>query len=138
YRLLQAVRDEDDWENWILFNLRGIEETAIQTISLVEKIRSLMTDFKNGLRSDLPKLYSQDLLNNLFRHPYTKIEFLETELGVGRKTAAQYIQELTDHGYLTMHKIGRSNFYLNEPLFDLFANAHQVVLNGDEQRIESI
>ena len=137
YRLLQSVRDTNDWENWILFNLRGIEETAIQTISLIEKMRSLMGNFKNGLRSDLPKLYSQDLLNNLFRHPYTKIEFLENELGVGRKTAAKYLKELTDLGYLTMHKIGRSNFYLNEPLFELFVNAYQVLPDSNTPHIES-
>lgn len=78
YRLLQNVRDEGDWENWILFMLRGIEETSVQTISLIENMRSMMADYKKRLRNDLPKLYSQDLLNNLFRHPYTKIEFVET------------------------------------------------------------
>jgi Fic family protein len=123
YRLLQTVRDTNDWESWIVFILRGVEQTASETIFLVEQIRSMMTKFKQGLRKDLPKLYSQDLLNNLFRHPYTKIEFVEDELRVSRKTASQYLKQLVENGYLKLLKIGRSNFYLNEPLFNLFVGA---------------
>jgi Fic family protein len=124
YRLLQAVRDTDDWESWVIFMLRGVEETAVQTIYLIEQIREMMADYKQRLRRELPKLYSQDLLNNLFRHPYTKIEFVEKELGVTRQTASLYLKQLVDRGYLRLLKIGRSNFYLNKPLFDLFVNAH--------------
>lgn len=139
YRLLQAVRDTGDWESWILFVLQGIEETAVQTISLIEQMREIMTDYKRRLRIDLPKLYSQDLLNNLFRHPYTKIEFVQNEIGVTRKTASQYLKQLVKNDYLKLVKIGTSNFYLNEPLFDLFINAHHGKINGDDEpQIESI
>lgn len=137
YRLLQTVRDYNDWENWVLFMLRGIEETAIQTISLIEQMRIMMTDYKHRLRNDLPKLYSQDLLNNLFRHPYTKIEFVQNELNVTRKTASLYLKQLVDKGYLKLLKIGTSNFYLNEPLFDLFINAHHNYID-DVPPIESV
>lgn len=139
YRLLQIVRDEGDWEGWILFMLEGIEENAVQTIRLLEQMRNMMTDYKRRLRMDLPKLYSQDLLNNLFRHPYTKIEFVENELGVTRQTASKYLAQLVDGGYLKLLKIGKSNFYLNEPLFDLFINAHHGEPSTDEVAlIESI
>jgi Fic family protein len=139
YRLLQAVRDAGDWEGWILFVLQGIEQTAVQTISLIEQMREMMTDYKRRLRVDLPKLYSQDLLNNLFRHPYTKIEFMQNELGVTRKTASQYLKQLVSNDYLKLVKIGTSNFYLNEPLFDLFVNAHHGKANADDAPlIESI
>ncbi|MDQ4121737.1 MAG: Fic family protein [Acidobacteriota bacterium] len=139
YRLLQAVRDDDNWESWILFMLQGVEETAVQTISLIEQMREMMADYKRRLRADLPKIYSQDLLNNLFRHPYTKIEFLQNELGVSRKTASQYLKQLVDGGYLQLIKIGTSNFYLNEPLFSLFINAHHgVAETGEAPLIESI
>ncbi|MGI9055414.1 MAG: Fic family protein, partial [Pyrinomonadaceae bacterium] len=94
---------------------------------------------KRGLRIDLPKLYSQDLLNNLFRHPYTKIEFVENELRVSRQTASKYLSQLVDYKYLKLLKIGKSNFYLNEPLFDLFVNAHHGKANDDDAPlIESI
>jgi Fic family protein len=125
YQLLQDVRDTGNWEEWILFMLSGIEETAVQTITLVEQIRTMMADYKHRLRSELPKLYSQDLLNNLFRHPYTKIEFIEDELRVTRKTASSYLKQLVENNYLRLIKVGRSNFYLNEPLFDLFVNVQR-------------
>ncbi len=124
YSFLQAVRDTGEWESWIIFMLTGIEETAVRTIFLIEQIRRMMADYKQRLRRELPKLYSQDLLNNLFRHPYTKIEFIEKELGVTRQTASQYLKQLVERGYLKLLRIGRSNFYLNEPLFDLFIHAH--------------
>lgn len=140
YRLLQDVRDGGgDWEGWILFMLRGIEETAVQTIRLIEQIRSMMTDYKHRLKSDLPKIYSLELLNNLFHHPYTKIEFMQDELGVTRKTASQYLKQLAEKNYLKLIKIGKSNYYLNEPLFDLFINAHHGELeSNDAPLIESI
>ena len=132
YRLLQTVRDTNDWESWIIFVLRGVEQTASETIFLIEEIRSIMSKYKQGLRKDLPKLYSQDLLNNLFRHPYTKIEFVEDELGVSRKTASQYLKQLVEKDYLKLIKMGRSNFYLNQPLFNLFVGARHGVEEGKE------
>ncbi len=139
YRLLQDVREKEDWENWIIFILKGIEETSVQTILLIEQMRQMMAHYKQGIRSNLPKIYSQDLLNNLFRHPYTKIEFVEIELRVTRKTASKYLKQLVDNGYLKLIKIGKSNFYLNEPLFDLFINAHHNKNDADNvPLIESV
>lgn len=120
YRLLQAVREENAWEAWTLYMLDAVEQTARQTIELVGQIRRLMQDYKLRLRRELPKLYSQDLLNNLFRHPYTKIEFLVNELGVTRLTAARYLDLLVEKGFLQKQKIWRSNFYTNGPLLELF------------------
>ena len=75
-----------------------------------------MHETKQRLRRDLPKLYSQDLLNNLFRHPYTKIEFIERDLDVSRPTAVRYLGELEKSGLVRKTKLGRTNFYINEPL----------------------
>ena len=76
YKALQGVRTDNDWQTLILYLLKGIEVTAIETIELVEDIKALMQQTKQRLRNELPKIYSQDLLNNLFKSPYTKIEFL--------------------------------------------------------------
>lgn len=122
YRLLQKVRDTGEWEEWIIYILNGIEQTAKETIVLIAKMRTLMQDYKNRIRTELPKLYSQDLLNNIFRHPYTKIEFVMNELMVSRLTASKYVELLVQKGFLTKEKIGRSNFYINVPLFLLFKN----------------
>jgi Fic family protein len=121
YRLLQEVRDEKNWEEWILFMLTGIQETASESIILITRIKSLMQQYKMQIRTTLPKLYSQDLLNNLFKFPYTKIEFIERDLGVSRRTATRYLDALMNAGILEKQKIGRDNFYKNTALFDLLA-----------------
>jgi cell filamentation protein, protein adenylyltransferase len=120
YRLLQQVRETGRWEDWILYILTGIEQTSKETIDLIVKIRKLMQEYKQGIRTQMPKVYSQDLLNNLFRHPYTKIEFVMKDLQVSRLTARRYLELLVSHRFLNKEKIGRSNFYINAPLFSLF------------------
>lgn len=121
YRNLQAVRDENDWQSWLLFMLKGIEQTAKQTIYLIKEIKSLMGAYKFEMREKLPKIYSQDLLNNLFCHPYTKIEFVVNEIGVSRLTATKYLELLVENGFLKKQKVGRSNYYINGTLCQLFA-----------------
>lgn len=119
YRLLQGVRDHGLWEEWVLFILKGVQLTAYQTIELVEEIKNMMLNFKHKMREET-KYYSQDLLNLLFSHPYTKIEFLEKELNVHRNTATKYLNGLADIGLLHKEKLGKSVYYLNPPLVELF------------------
>lgn len=117
YRLLQSVRDTGQWEAWVMYILDAVEQTSQETIVLIEGIKNLMMDYKHRIRAEHPRIYSQDLINNLFRHPYTKIEFLMKDLGVSRLTAAKYLDTLTDNGFLTKEKIWRTNYYVNTPLF---------------------
>jgi Fic family protein len=120
YRLLQAVRAENAWENWVLYMLEAVAETAQATLTLVEGIRSQMASVKKRLREEVPNLYSQDLLNNLFRHPYTRIEFVVNDLHISRQTAAKYLDLLAEKGFVAKHRSGRSNYYVNEELLRLF------------------
>ncbi|HRP07695.1 MAG TPA: Fic family protein [Gemmatimonadales bacterium] len=115
YRLLQAVREEDAWEDWISYMLTAVEETAREGIATVTAIRGAMLEVKHRVRSEY-KFYSQDLINNIFSHPYTKIRFLEQELGVGRITATKYLDQLAEGGILEKLKVGRSSFYVNTAL----------------------
>ncbi len=124
YRLLQATRDTGEWRDWLLFMLEGVVQTARQTTALVQDIKAQMQDYKHQLRRELPKIYSQDLINNLFRHPYTKIEFVSAELQVTRQTAARYLDEVVALGLLSKHKLGKENFYLNDRLFTRLANVN--------------
>lgn len=119
YRLLQEVRDEGKWEEWILFMLDGIEKTAAGSVTLISSIKELMQYYKQQIRNSHPKLYSQDLLNNLFKYPYTKIEFLQNDLQISRSTAIRYLDTLVEAGFLTKHKVGRDNFFLNAKLLGL-------------------
>lgn len=126
YRLLQAVRTDGVWEEWLIFMLDGVEQMAGQTTRLVHRIRDLMLDHKVRLRSELPRIYSQDLLNSMFSHPYSKIAFVERDLGVSRITATRYLDELTRIGLMRKHKIGRESYYMNRALLDLLGNVQTV------------
>ena len=109
YRLLQAVREEQAWEEWLLYMLTAVENTSLETIRLVRGIRTAMQDYKHRIRNRY-RWYRQDLINNLFRHPYTKIGSLQKELGVSRVTATAYLNALVSDGFLIKKKLGRSNF----------------------------
>lgn len=126
YRLLQAVREQDSWQDWLTYIVKGIEITARETIEFVEQIRVLIMDVKQRMRRELPKIYSQDLLNNLFFHPYTKVQFLVDQLNITRITATKYLNMLTERGFVTKHKVGRTNYFINEPLVKLIARQEDV------------
>lgn len=116
YRLLQVVREEADapalWQEWVLYLLAAVETTAQQTIRTVTDIKAALFDYKHRIRADF-KFYSQDLINNLFMHPYTKIEFVERDLKVSRLTATKYLDALAGAGFVQKVKVGRSNYYIN-------------------------
>ena len=127
YRLIQAIRDKDtenagEWEAWILFMLKAVEATALETTQMVKGISRLMTEYKVRLRPLFEKQYKHELLNNLFFHPYTKIEFLQKDMMVGRQTAAKYLDKIVDEGLLQKLKMGRDNYYVNIRLMELFMN----------------
>ena len=115
YRLLQKVRDDDAWEEWVLYMLEAVEQTAGQTIHTVQAIKTALFDYKHRIRDGF-KFYSQDLINNLFTHPYTKIEFVQRDLKVSRLTATKYIDALAEAGFVQKHKIKGSNYYINVAL----------------------
>jgi len=121
YRLLQEVREQDQWEEWLLFMIKAVEVTSKETVELIMNIKNLIADYKHKLRSNY-KFYSQDLLNNLFKHPYSKIEFVVNDLKVSRITAASYLNKLAEDGLLIKEKLGNGNYYVNKPLFDLLSN----------------
>jgi Fic family protein len=116
YALLQEVRERDQWERWVLYMLGVVERTAKDGIVTIQAIKTALMDYKHRIR-DSYKFYSQDLINNLFSHPYTKVEFLQHDLGVSRLTATRYLDALASDGLLRKMKIGRSNYYINEPLY---------------------
>jgi len=121
YRLLQDVRDKGVWEEWLIYMLKGIGLTARHTIKLIEAIHILLLNHKQRIRSEY-KFYSQDLLNNIFSHPYTKASFIEKDVGVSRATATRYLETLANDGLLQKHKIGRENYYVNHELVNLLFN----------------
>ena len=125
YRLLQDVRDNNNWEEWILFMLMAIRETSLSTIQLINAIKQLMMEEKHLIRTKLSKIYSQDLINNIFKHPYTKIEFLMADLKCERKAATRRLDALTEIGLLHKLKKWKENYYINKALFSLLENVSE-------------
>lgn len=123
YENLQLVRDAGQWEPYLLYMMEAISTTARHSIGTITSIRDLMAASKVRLRDELPKVYSQDLLNMMFRHPYSKIAFAQDQLGVSRMTATKYLDNLVEHEFLQKQKIGRSNYYFNQKLIEIFERA---------------
>jgi Fic family protein len=99
YRLLQAVRVDDAWEAWVLYMLDAVANTAAETVATIQAIKQLLQQTKQRVRDDY-RFYSQDLINNLFNHPYTRVEFAQRDLGVSRLTATKYLDTLAAGGVL--------------------------------------
>lgn len=112
--------------------LEAIEKTSIQTIFIIKGIKQLMQPYKMKIRSELPKIYSQDLINNLFKHPYTKIDFVVLDLGVARQTASRYLDQLAELGLVHLQKIGKENFYINIELFRFLKEATELHKLSDD------
>lgn len=123
YRLLQDVRTKGDWEEWILFILDGIEQTAEETLLLVKRINDVVEKTAEDIKNMLPKIYSRELVNLLFYEFYTKIVYVEKGLSITRKTASKYLSSLEDKGFLVSQKVGKERIFLNKRLFEIVQQA---------------
>ena len=119
YNGLQQVTESNAWEPWILYMLQGIEQTAITTRKQILNIHDLIQETAKKVRSELPRIYSKDLIEILFTSPYCKIKFLEERGIAKRQTASVYLKELERIGVLRGFKMGRDVYYVN----DLFLKA---------------
>ncbi len=121
YLYLQDVRKSLNWEDYLCYMIKAVEYTAKDTLTKVVNIKDAMANFKIILRNNY-SFYSQDLLNHLFKHPYTKIEYLQDELKVSRITAASYLNQLSQDGHLEKQKMGKYNYYINKYLTEVLSS----------------
>ncbi len=119
YEGLRNITEKGEWEQWILYILKGIETTAQQTSAQIDAILTLMKDVKTVIRKNAEKIYSKELLEMIFMHPYCKIKFLEQSGIAKRQTASNYLQTLADIGVLRSEKFGRENYYINDALIKI-------------------
>lgn len=122
YRYLRDVTEHENWEEWILFMLTGIEETAIETLARIKQINDLLDSTASEIKNQLPKIYSRELVELLFYEFYTKTKYIEQGLHVTRKTAAGYLSSLEAIGVLSSEKVGRERIYLNKKLFAIVSD----------------
>jgi Fic family protein len=119
YRLLGEVKTKGNWEEWVLFMLRAVEETSKQTTDQIRSINKLFLKLQDKIKTNAAKLYNKELLELLFEQPYCKIEFLVDRLNVSRVTASKYLNGLEKIGVLQSKKIWKETLYINTELFEL-------------------
>ena len=119
YRLFEEIRNTNNFENWIVFFLRGVKVVANDTIDVINKINDAMDDTKNQIQSDILKIYSKELLESLYYEFYTRTSFMEKRLNISRKTATTYLKNLEKIGVLSSEKVGKEVIYKNIALFNL-------------------
>jgi Fic family protein len=122
YTCLRNVTENQDWENYILYMLDMIEVTSIQGLERLNKIRLAMENTAGEIKKKLPKIYSKDLVEILFRLPYTKrLHLIEENLG-NLKTAGTYLTLLEENGFLKSVKVGKEKLFLNQRLLNILEN----------------
>lgn len=119
YKLLREVTTDENWHQWILFMLKAIEETSFQTLKMCKDISTLIDEVTITVKSKLPKIYSKELIETIFKNVYTKIAHLVDAEIASRNIAAKYLRNLESIGILKSTKEGREVIYINIPLFDL-------------------
>lgn len=120
YRLLQEVQTDENWEEWILYILKGIKETANESLDTLVRINNIISETIKEIKEKAPKIYSYELVELLFSEFYTRIGNTESTLGVTRKTAAGYLNKLVEIEVLEKDTRGRENVYINKRLISLF------------------
>lgn len=119
YKLLNQVNRTDQWEDYILYMLKAVEETSIYTIKKIDRIKNQLEKTIEKVKAEAPKIYRKELIELLFEQPYSKIEFVVDKLKVERKAASRYLKNLEEIGVLKSEKIGRENLYLNIELIEI-------------------
>jgi Fic family protein len=121
YEGLRGVTERDDWERWVMFMLKAVEHTAQQTFDQVTRILALMEEVRGKVQREAPAVYSKDLIEVIFRHPYTRIQFLVDAQIAKRQTASAYLQRLVELGVLRPSRHGRELYFINDALFAALA-----------------
>lgn len=122
YDLLLGVTRGEAWEPWLIFMLRGVEETAIWTTKKIAAIRRLERDTVTFVRSQLPKIYSRELVDIIFEHPYCRIANVVEAGIVGRQAASRYLKALTSIGVLGERTFGREKLFIHPRLLTLLTS----------------
>ncbi len=122
-RLLQAVHDQDAWEEWVLYMLDIVERSATDAIATVQTLKAKLQNTRNRIRNQ-HNFYSQALIDTLFVHPYTNAEIIKSDLNIPQLTAVQYLEALTADGILEKRKVGHNNYYINRALNAILTGRH--------------
>lgn len=119
YKLLNQVNRTGEWEEWVLYILKAVEETSNNTVQKINSIKNLLDSTIEVVKEKAPKVYRKELIELLFEQPYSKIDYVVEKIGVERKAASRYLKELEGIGVLKSIQIGRQVVYVNEELIEI-------------------
>jgi Fic family protein len=119
YRLLNKTNTTGQWDEWILFILKAVESTSKSTIEKITNIKTQLDQTILKVQTELPKIYTKELVELLFELPYSKIDYVVTKLNVERKAASRYLRELENIGVVVSQKVGRETLYINKDLIEI-------------------
>ena len=119
YRLLNKTNTTDQWDEWILFMLKAVESTSKSTIKKISSIKTQLDLTILKVQTELPKIYTKELVELVFELPYSKIDYVVTKLKVERKAASRYLRELENIGIVVAQKVGRETLYINKDLIEI-------------------
>lgn len=119
YRLLLDVTQSGNWNDWLLFMLKGVEETAQWTVGKIAAIRELQAQTIEHVRQAAPKVYSHELVNLIFELPYCRIQNVTSRGIAARQTASSYLKQLVKVGVLSETQVGREKLFIHLRLMRL-------------------
>lgn len=119
YRLLNQTNRTGNWEDWIMFMLKAVENTSRNTLEKISNIKNQLDKTIVKVQVASPKIYKKELVELLFEQPYSKIEFVVNKLNVERKAASRYLRELERIGIVESQKVGRETLYINKDLIEI-------------------
>jgi len=122
YRLLNNIHNNGNWEEWILYILKGVQETAEKSLNILRRINDLIENTSKEIREKKPKIYSKELVDIIFVEFYTRISNVEDGLNVTRKTASNYLNELAESGILDVEVRGKDKLFINKRLLEIMKN----------------
>ena len=131
YAGIHNIHTDSEWEYWIVYVLKSVEQTAKDTTDLIDRILSVRAEYKSQLKNNFSNIYSHELLDAIFSSPYFRTENLTSTLGITRQTASKYLKKLSipyvdiygnNKQLLTVQHVGRDNIYFNQVLFEILTN----------------
>lgn len=122
YRLLNQIHTTGNWEEWIIYILKGIQETSEKSLSVLKEMNVLIEKTSLEIKEKCPKIYSKELVDLLFTEFYTRIANVEEALGITRKTASKYLSDLVEIGVLEVETKGKDKLFINKCLISLMKN----------------
>ena len=121
YALLKQVTETNNWNDWIMYFLSGMIETAQSTTKKIRRMLELKVLYEQSMKELLGSSYNHQLLELMFTHPYLKIEILENKQLAHRQTASTWLKKLSDAGVLLQEKKGRTIYFINHKLVEILA-----------------